>query len=58
MLYISFEQLFFGFFSTLLLFSALMVIVLRNPVRSALALVLTFIASSGLWMMLGAEFLH
>lgn len=54
---ISFEQLFFGFFAGLLLLSALMVIVLRNPVRSALALVLAFIASSGLWMVLGAEFL-
>lgn len=54
---ISFEQLFFGFFATLLLFSALMVITLRNPVQSALALVMAFIASSGLWMLLNAEFL-
>ena len=53
----SFEQLFFGFFATLLLFSALMVITLRNPVQSALALVVAFIASSGLWMLLNAEFL-
>src|SRR5262245_50808605 len=52
-----FEQLFFGFFATLLLFSALMVITLRNPVQSALALVVAFIASSGLWMLLNAEFL-
>jgi len=54
---ISFEQLFFWFFAALLLFSALMVIVLRNPVQSALALVMAFIASSGLWMLLSAEFL-
>lgn len=52
-----FEQMFFGFLSGLLLFSAMMVIVSRHAVRCALFLVLAFIASSGLWMLLGAEFL-
>ena len=56
-MFVSFEQLFFGFFATLLLGSALMVIILRNTVQSALALVVSFIASSGLWMLLNAEFL-
>jgi NADH-quinone oxidoreductase subunit J len=54
---IPFEQMFFGFFSGLLLFSALMVIVSRHAVRSALFLVVAFLASSGLWMLLHAEFL-
>ena len=51
------EELIFIFFAALLLFSALMVVVARNPVRSALSLVLAFIASAGLWLLLGAEFL-
>jgi NADH-quinone oxidoreductase subunit J len=51
------EQLIFAFFAVLLLFSALMVISSRNPVRSALSLVIAFIASAGLWLLLGAEFL-
>lgn len=54
---IPFEQMFFGFFSGLLLFSALMVILSRHAVRSALFLVVAFLASSGLWMLLNAEFL-
>lgn len=54
---IPFEQLFFLFFSAMLLLSASMVVGSRNAVQSALFLVLSFIASSGLWMLLGAEFL-
>lgn len=38
-------------------FAALGVITSRNPVYSALLLVLAFIASSGLWILLEAEFL-
>jgi NADH-quinone oxidoreductase subunit J len=53
----SLEQLFFAFFAAILLISALTVIVARNTVRCALALALAFIASSGLWMLLHAEFL-
>lgn len=54
---ILFEQLIFVFFAALLLCSAFMVVMVRNPVRSALFLVLAFIASAGLWLLLSAEFL-
>lgn len=37
--------------------SAIAVITARNPVRSVLALVVTFFAMSGIWMLLRAEFL-
>jgi len=50
-------QLIFYGFSTLLLMTALAVIVSRNPVRSALFLVLCFFASAVLWILLEAEFL-
>lgn len=51
------QMILFFAFSALMLFAAIMVIVSRNPVRGVLFLVLTFIASSMLWMMLEAEFL-
>lgn len=54
---ILFEQMIFIFFAALLLLSAFMVVMARNPVRSALFLVLAFIASAGLWLLLSAEFL-
>jgi NADH-quinone oxidoreductase subunit J len=44
-------------FSALLLGAALMTVISRNPVRSALFLVLSFFAASGLWILLTAEFL-
>ncbi len=47
---------FYGF-AGLLLFAATMVITVRNPVHAALSLVLAFVASSGLWLLLEAEFL-
>jgi NADH-quinone oxidoreductase subunit J len=47
----------FYFFSAILLLSALMVILMPNPVKGVLFLVLTFFCSSVLWMMLQAEFL-
>ncbi len=50
------ELLFYGF-AALVLFSAVMVITSRYPVRAVLFLVLTFFASAVLWMMLHAEFL-
>lgn len=37
--------------------AALAVITLRNPVHSVLALVVTFFATAGIWMLLRAEFL-
>ncbi len=53
----SFEQFVFYAFSALLLLSAGMVITVRNPVHSALFLVLAFFASAALWILLEAEFL-
>ncbi|MGE0080288.1 MAG: NADH-quinone oxidoreductase subunit J [Thiohalomonadaceae bacterium] len=53
----SFEQLLFYAFSSVLVFAAGMVITVRNPVHAALSLVLAFVASAGLWLMLEAEFL-
>lgn len=47
----------FYLFATLAVGSALAVITVRNPVHSALSLVITFFASSGIWMLLHAEFL-
>ena len=52
-----FSQLVFYFFATVLLFAAFMVITIRNPVKAALFLVLTFFSAAGLWMLLEAEFL-
>jgi NADH-quinone oxidoreductase subunit J len=50
-------QVLFYVFSAVAVFSALLVVVSRNPVRGALSLVLTFFAMSGLWLLLQAEFL-
>jgi len=50
-------QVIFYAFSAIAVFSGLMVVVSRNPVRAALFLVLAFVASSGLWILLQAEFL-
>ena len=47
----------FYFFSALLLGSALLVITSRNAVKSALALILSFVSCSGLWILIHAEFL-
>ncbi len=52
-----FEQIVFYAFAFGLLFSATMVITIRNPVHAALFLVAAFFASSGLWLLLEAEFL-
>jgi NADH-quinone oxidoreductase subunit J len=52
-----FSQLIFYFFAAVLLFAAFMVITIRNPVKAALFLVLTFFSAAGLWMLLEAEFL-
>jgi NADH-quinone oxidoreductase subunit J len=51
------ELIFFSFFALVLLGSAVGVITSRNPVFSALFLVLAFVTSSVLWMLLEAEFL-
>jgi len=51
------EQLIFYSFASILLFAATMVVTVRNPVRAALFLVLAFFTSSGIWLLLEAEFL-
>jgi NADH-quinone oxidoreductase subunit J len=47
----------FYLFALVAVFSAFRVVTTRNPVHSALFLVLTFLSSSGIWLLLGAEFL-
>jgi NADH-quinone oxidoreductase subunit J len=47
----------FGLFSLVLLGAALGVITLKNPVHSALCLVLTFFSAAAIWLLLEAEFL-
>ncbi len=48
---------FFYLFATVAIASAVMVIASRNPVHSVLFLILTFFNASGLFILLGAEFL-
>jgi NADH:ubiquinone oxidoreductase subunit 6 (subunit J) len=48
---------FFYLFSAVAIASAVMVIASRNPVHSVLFLILTFFNASGLFILLGAEFL-
>lgn len=50
-------ELIFYAFSAVAVSSALMVVIVRNPVHAVLFLVLTFVATAGLWMLLHAEFL-
>ena len=51
------KSLLFYFFSAILIFAALRVIIARNPVHSALFLVLAFFTAAALWLLLRAEFL-
>src|SRR6185312_2646328 len=50
------QGLFYAF-ATVLVLSALGVIVSRNPVHSALSLVLCFVTSAAIWLLIEAEFL-
>ncbi len=50
-------QFLFYWFAAVLLASALGVIVTRNPVHSALCLVLCFFSSAAIWLLIEAEFL-
>ena len=49
--------LFFYLFASVCVASAVMVIVSRNPVHSVLFLILAFVNASGLFVLMGAEFL-
>ena len=51
------EKIIFYIFAAIMVFGASMVITVRNPVRAALFLVLTFFASAAIWILLEAEFL-
>jgi NADH-quinone oxidoreductase subunit J len=50
-------QVLFHLFAALLVLAALGVIIARNPVYSALALVMCFITSAAIWLLIEAEFL-
>ena len=53
----SVAQVFFYLFSAVMIGSAFMVIVSRNPVHSVLFLILAFVNAAGLFLLMGAEFL-
>jgi NADH-quinone oxidoreductase subunit J len=52
-----FVTILFYFFSAVLIAAALGVIISRNPVHSALSLVLCFVTSAAIWLLIEAEFL-
>jgi NADH-quinone oxidoreductase subunit J len=54
---LTFQQFVFFVLAGVLVLAALRVITARNPVHSALFLVLAFFSSAGLWLLLEAEFL-
>ena len=53
----TFLQLTFYVFGAILVFASLMVVTIRNPVKSALFLVLAFFSAACIWVTLQAEFL-
>ncbi len=53
----TFEKFVFYVFAAILVFAATMVITRRNPVHSALFLVLAFFTTAGIWLLAEAEFL-
>jgi len=53
----TFEQFVFYGFAAITLAAGLGVISLRNPVHAALALILCFFSTAGLWLLMEAEFL-
>lgn len=53
----TFLQFVFYIFSAILVVSAMLVVTVRNPVKSALYLVLAFFSAACIWMILQAEFL-
>src|SRR5580700_6353145 len=50
-------EILFHVFATILIASALAVIVSKNPVHAALFLVLSFVTSAAIWLLIEAEFL-
>ena len=53
----SFQTAVFYVFAAILVFAALRVISVRNPVHAALWLVCSFFTAAAIWLLLGAEFL-
>lgn len=53
----TFEQFIFYILTTIAALSGLMVISVKNPVKAALWLVLTFVSTAGVWLIAQAEFL-
>ena len=53
----TFQTAVFYLFAAILVFAALRVISVRNPVHAALWLVCAFFTAAAIWIMLGAEFL-
>jgi NADH-quinone oxidoreductase subunit J len=53
----TFTTALFYFFAAILIFAALRVVTSRNPVHSALWLVLAFFTAAAIWLLLRAEFL-
>ncbi len=51
------EQIIFFAFAGMTVLAGAVVVAVRNPVHSVLALVVAFVASAGLWLLLEAEFL-
>lgn len=51
------KEIVFYIFAAALVVSSALVITQRNPVRSALSLVMCFVAAAALWMLVQAEFL-
>lgn len=47
----------FVIFALIAVFSGLMVVIARNPVKAVLSLIVCFVATAGTWMLLQAEFL-
>ena len=53
----SFTEVIFIIFATIMVLSALRMITVRNPVHAALFLVLTFFSGAAIWLLAEAEFL-
>ena len=51
------QSILFYLFATIIVVSASVVVFSKNPVKSTLFLVLSFVFSSGIWLLLEAEFL-
>lgn len=51
------QEVIFYFFSAIMIFAALRMITISNPVHAALFLVLTFFSAAVLWLLMEAEFL-